>query len=436
MGKDASGKTVAKNAAALYLVQFVSFLIPIAEVSVLARSLGIEIYGQILFCQALALTGSLLVEYGFNINAAQQVAVHRKHPGELRELFTQIMLAKIMLAFPFVLLLLVAWTLGLLDNYVPSGQLLLFVLAYFVAFGFSPMWYFQGIERMAFPAMLDVALRLSGLTVLIIIVHTPDDFYMALPLLAIPPVLNTGLTLYWAGHLVGRLPAVSIRDAWRQIRQGFHFFVYRSASNLALSAVPVLLGVSAGQRAVGEFAPPEKLIKGMTSLALPFLTAIFPFFAREFHPDGERQGAASYKQPMLVIALIGAIALIGSAVGLWLGPWVLDALLGTHVPESLSVYYVLIGLVPLRIINQSIALVLLIPAGRAQSCSYAISFFSIAGLLAGAWLATRQGGYGMAWGLLICEILLWLVLMMIATGLIMSSSANVKGASTDQIDRL
>jgi O-antigen/teichoic acid export membrane protein len=430
MAEEAAGKTVARNAAALYIVQFVSFLVPVAEVSILARGLGIELYGQILFCQALALTGSLLVEYGFNINAAQQVAVHRKQPGALGGLFSQVMLAKLMLALPLMLLFLAAWALGLLDAYLPGGALLLFVLAYFVAFGFSPMWYFQGIERMAFPAMLDVALRLCGLAILAIVVRAPGDFYLALPILAIPPLLNTTLTLYLAGRHVGRLQAANPWEAWRQIRQGFHFFVYRSASNLALSAVPVLLGLVAGQRAVGEFAPSEKLIKGMTSLALPFLTAVFPFFARELKPVGE--GAISYRKPALVIALIGALALMGSAVGLWLGPWVLDALLGTHVPESLSVFYVLIGLVPLRIVNQSIALVLLIPAGRAKSSSYAISFFSIAALGLGAWLAASHGGYGMAWGLLICEALLWLALTAMAIGMVRSSPVHGKAVSANR----
>lgn len=430
MAEEAAGKTVARNAAALYIVQFVSFLVPVAEVSILARGLGIELYGQILFCQALALTGSLLVEYGFNINAAQQVAVHRKQPGALGGLFSQVMLAKLMLALPLVLLFLAAWALGLLDAYLPGGALLLFVLAYFVAFGFSPMWYFQGIERMAFPAMLDVALRLCGLAILAMAVRAPGDFYLALPILAVPPLLNTALTLYLAGRHVGRLQAAYPWEAWRQIRQGFHFFIYRSASNLALSAVPVLLGLVAGQRAVGEFAPSEKLIKGMTSLALPFLTAVFPFFARELKPVGE--GAISYRKPVLVIALIGALALVGSAVGLWLGPWVLDALLGTHVPESLSVFYVLIGLVPLRIVNQSIALVLLIPAGRAKSSSYAISFFSIAALGLGAWLAASHGGYGMAWGLLICEALLWLALTAMAIGMVRSSPVHKKAVSANR----
>ncbi len=268
---------IARNAGALYVVQLVSFLVPIFEIPILARALGPALYGQILFCQALALTASLLVEYGFNINAAQQAALARGRPGELNRLFSQVLLAKILLAVPLAGLMLAAWALGLLDVYLSSAALLGFVLAYFLAFGFSPMWYFQGRERMAGPALLDVVLRLCGLGVLAVLIRAPGDFLLALPILAIPPLLNTALTLGWCRLEVGPVRR-DFQGACRQIREGFHFFVYRSASNLALSAIPVFLGLSAGKQAVGEFAPPEKLIKGMTSLAMPFLSAVFPVY--------------------------------------------------------------------------------------------------------------------------------------------------------------
>lgn len=433
MGQRLSSRSVARNATALYVVQFVSFLIPIAEVSILARGLGIELYGQILFCQALALAGSLLVEYGFNVNAAQQVAVQRERSGALSALFSHVMLAKLMLSFPLIVLFLLGWVTGVLDTYLPSGPLVVFILAYFVAFGFSPMWYFQGMERMARPAMLDVFLRLSGLAVLTAVIDAPGDFYWALLILAVPPLLNTMLTLFWAGRQVGRLPIPDFQRAWLQIRDGFHFFVYRSGSNLAFSAVPILLGVAAGQRAVGEFAAAEKLVKGMTSLALPFLTAVFPFFARELS-GGARPLA--YGRSIWLIAVVSALALMGTGAGALLGPWALDALLGARVPETLSLYYVLILLVPLRITNQSIALLLLIPAGKARSSSYAISIFSVAAVVVGAWLAGTHSGYGMAWGLVVCEAVLWVVLTAMAVGLAISPRAVSTRSPTDRAGRL
>lgn len=419
MAGGSARRRVARNAGALYVVQFVSFLVPIFEIPILARALGPALYGQILFCQALALTASLLVEYGFNINASQQVALARGRLGELNRLFSQVCLAKVLLAVPLTGLMMAAWSLGLLDAYLSGAALLGFVLAYFLAFGFSPMWYFQGRERMAWPALLDVALRLCGLGMLAVLVRTPDDFLLSLPILAIPPLLNTGLTLGWCRLEVGPVGR-DFKGACRQIREGFHFFVYRSASNLAMSAIPVFLGLSAGKRAVGEFAPPEKLIKGMTSLAMPFLSAVFPVFARRLEAGG---GAVSFQAPLAVLAAIAVLALAGTGLAIMLGPWVLDAMLGSGFGGSLAIYHMLVGLAPLRVLNQSIAMVLLIPAGRAKPVSYVISIFSILGVLCGTGLSFLYGGLGMAMGLTGTEAVLLVVMAGMSVVLVRRSSA-------------
>src|SRR5690606_5561800 len=168
----------------------------------------------------------------FNINAAQQAALARGRVPLLNRLFSQVLLAKVLLATPLAGLMLAAWALGLLDQYLDAA-LLGFVLAYFLAFGFSPMWYFQGRERMVGPALLDVTLRLCGLGLLAVMVRAPGDFMVALPILAIPPLLNTSLTTWWCRREVGPV-SWDPGGACRQIREGFHFFVYRSASNLAM----------------------------------------------------------------------------------------------------------------------------------------------------------------------------------------------------------
>lgn len=396
--------TLARNAGALYGVQFASYLVPLLEIPILARALGPGLYGQILFCQALALSASVVAEYGFNLNATQQAAVQNDRKA-LARLFGEVLGARTLLALPMIAALMVAWWLGWGGTMLADPWLVPFVLAYFVAFGYSPMWYFQGVERMSGPAALDVALRLMGVAVLALWVRGPADFHTALWILVVPPLLNTTLTLGWAWREVGR-----IRWAWRgaarQLWDGFHFFVYRGAASLALAAVPVALGVAAGQRAVGLFAPAEKLIRGMVSLAQPLLMALYPACARLVG----RGGMLAYGAGLRLVAVLGALALVGALAGAWLGPWVLHAMLGPGFDEAFVVFGWLLALVPLRILNQSMALVLLIPAGRARHASYAISVFSGAGVLLGAGLALMVGAWGMAVGLLAGEALLFATL--------------------------
>lgn len=408
MARRGSMGVLARNAGALYGVQLASYLVPLLEIPILARALGPGLYGQILFCQGLALTASVVVEYGFNLNAARQAAV-RGDRATLAGLFAQVMGAKTLLAVPMIAIGLLVWMSGWGGVALADPTLVPFVIAYFLAFGYSPMWYFQGVERMAGPAALDVALRLGGLAVLAWAVRGPGDFHAALWILAVPPLLNTGLTLGWAHGQIGP-GRWDWRGSWRQLREGFHFFVYRGAGGLSMAAVPVGLGMVAGQHAVGIFGPAEKLVKGMVSLAQPLLMALYPVCARTLGQGGR----AAYGGAMRLVLVLGLLALAGTAMGAWLGPWVLGLMLGDGFQETYAVFGWLLGLVPLRVLNQGLALVLLIPAGRARAASYAISGFSVAAVLVGMALARFYGGNGMAVGLLAGEVLLCGVLSLLS----------------------
>ena len=408
MARRGSMGALARNAGALYGVQLASYLVPLLEIPILARALGPGLYGRILFCQGLALTASVVAEYGFNLNAARQAAV-RGDRATLAGLFAQVMGAKTLLSVPMIAIGLLVWMGGWGGVALADPALVPFVIAYFLAFGYSPMWYFQGVERMAGPAALDVALRLGGLAVLAWAVRGPGDFHAALWILAVPPLLNTSLTLGWARWQVG--PGQwDWRGSLRQLREGFHFFVYRGAGGLSMAAVPVGLGMAAGQHAVGVFGPAEKLIKGMVSLAQPLLMALYPVCARTVG----RGGRAAYGGAARLVLVLGLLALVGTAVGAWMGPWVLGLMLGDGFAQTYGVFACLLGLVPLRVLSQGLALILLIPAGRAQAASYAISGFSVAAVLAGIVLSRLYGGLGMAVGLLVGETLLFGVLALMA----------------------
>lgn len=396
--------SIVRNTAALYAVHFASLAIPLLEIPILARALGADLYGRILFCQGLALSASVVAEYGFNLNAAQQAALGRQR-AQLATLFGQVLCAKVLLVVPLAAAFWYVWWRGWASSLLADPLLVPFALAYFIAFSFSPMWYFQGIERMPGPALLDVVLRLGGVVMLALRVGGPADFHAALWLLAIPPLLNTILTLAWARRDLGPVGA-DWRGALRQLRDGFHFFVYRGAASLAMAAVPVALGAAAGSAAVGLFVPAEKLIRGMTSLAQPLLMALYPVCARVMDVGGAwAYGIAA----RLVVAVgMGAVAMTG--VGLWLGADVLRGLLGAGFDETYVVFGWLLGLVPLRVLDQAMAMVLLIPGGRARRTSYAISGFSLMAVLLGAALAPAFGGRGMAVGLLCGEACLCAVL--------------------------
>ena len=87
-----------KNVSLLFVAQLISYLIPILEVPILARALGVESYGHILIVQTTALLCSLVVEYGFSLSGARQVALCAENKTLLSKIYNEVVSGRIILA--------------------------------------------------------------------------------------------------------------------------------------------------------------------------------------------------------------------------------------------------------------------------------------------------------------------------------------------------
>lgn len=401
-------KRVLSNSAWLTAAHMSGFVIPLLELPILTRALGPEVYGGVLFALSLALAFSLVVEYGFNLSASREVAVSVGHPRRLAQIVGGVFFAKLIISLVVssVLLLLMV-TLGTPE--VLSADLLLPACLFFLAFGFSPFWYFQGTERMIGPVLLNLALRVFALFGLWLFIREPSDAALALYILAGAGFLNTGLTSAWVFREVGR-PEFSLSGALGQIRNGWHTFMYRSANDVLMSASPAVLGLASSKYQTGIFVPAEKLVKAAAGMALPVLTAFFPYFAKR-HADGEPP------KGWLLVVIMTLVAAAGAALLVLLAPWLIVVLAGDDFTESAHLITWFATMIPLRVFNQSLGLSVLIPQGRDRSAGYSLMFSALVAMCVGYYFATAFGAIGMVWGLLCGEALLLCLLTFSATRL-------------------
>ncbi|MBQ0831291.1 oligosaccharide flippase family protein [Marinobacter sp.] len=397
---------VLKNASWLTVSHLAGYAIPLIELPVLTRSLGPDAYGKLLFAQSLALSLSLIVEYGFNLSASRAVARNREDPVYLRKLFGSVILAKLLITF-FLLLFCIAWYLIQMPQLANSDWGLAGAAAvFFLAFGFSPFWYFQGTERMLGPVMLDLAFRFTGVILLYLFIHEPEDSVLALVILAVAGLCNTLITTGWALSRIGR-PQFELAGAWLQICEGWHTFVYRSSSSVLLSASPAVLGFSAGTLATGIFVPAEKLIRASTGLALPVLTAFFPYLSRLSSAKDSRGNTHGWM-------LVGVLTLGGAigAVLLWyLAPWLVLLLAGESFEASAGLMSLFVWLLPLRMLSQSLGLAILLPQGDERFAGYTMICSAILAVALGVLFSGWYGAIGMVSALLVAEAMLVLLLL-------------------------
>lgn len=409
-------KTVFRSTLALSAAHIIGYAISLAEIPILARSLGPDAYGTLLWVQATALLASVVIDWGFTLSASREIARHRHQPEELRKICGDVFVAKAILALIVSIPLITAYVL-----LVPvSLGLALAGFAYMVAFGFSPFWLFQGMEKMERAVAIEVATRTIALFALVIFVQAPRDNIVALSIMAIGALVCTTVSGYLAIKEVGGFRA-SFAGAIGQIRKGAHIFLYKSSTNIMTTASITALGVVAGKQSVGIFAPAEKVVKAFIGLAFPVLNAFYPHLSRLFVEDKaqkERQGVILTLMMMLSgLAIAFTLTFIGSALMKWL--------LGADFGPAGELLSLMLWLIPLRLMNQALGFAILLPAQLENKASINLFVSSVVAIVVGTLMAVQYGAAGMIWGLLLGEFSLVLAQLYLARSVVMRVYAGL-----------
>lgn len=385
-----------KNVGLLFVAQLVSYLIPILEIPILARALGVDEYGHILLIQTTALLCSLVVEYGFSLSGSRQVALCAGEKPLLSKIYNEITSAKIMLTAGMVVTSLLIMSIATVDI---KPQAAVWGYLYFFAYGFSSIWLFQGLEKITFPVVFEVCLRFVGLFVLFIFVSQPEDARNALMIMSSFALLNTAVGFYLVYRVVGGFSFVA-KGGVKQIKDGFHSFLYKSSNNIMMSAGPALVGVMCGQAAVAKFAPAEKIIKASVGLVGPVLIGLYPYLSRKLL----QSTSLNLKFSTFIIAGLFFLGVVGAGIIFVLGDYLVSLMLGPGFEEAIVILRIFVFVIPFRMMNQAMGLTIFMPLGKDRILSFLLIFFSFFSLILAALLSYEFDLKGVVYGLVLSEI--------------------------------
>jgi len=395
---------VATNAFWLYVAQIGGLVIPLVELPFLARALGQESFGAVLYALGLALTASVFVEFGFIFSAARTTVAVRHDRARLAQLTTDVLTAKALLGSAVVSLVAVFVLSGLGATYIPAHWIGWIAVAIF-GFGFSPMWYFVGIERLILPAMLDLGLRTLGLVLVVLLVKNPAHGERVLMIQALVGAANTLIPTIMMLRMTG-FGQVSLSGARRVFSQSSEIFLYKASQNILASLSSTLLGSLGGARAVGAFVPAEKLVRAASGLAGPLFNAMFP------HAVSLRKDASAARSlAMSVLIAVLFCGILFAAAATVLADRAVNFVFGPGYEEAAVLLRLLVWVVPIRIASMALALLWFIPSGNEWFASRAmmVNIFGITALAIA--LVPSLGGLGITIAFLFSESVMLAVLL-------------------------
>jgi PST family polysaccharide transporter len=389
---------VAQNSAALYGVQVCRKVFPLVSVPYLARTLHPAGWGIVAFTLSLGELVALMVEFGFNLSATREISRERHNPEACRDIMAGVLGAQAILAVIGVsLALLAAPHIPLLRG---NPHLVLAGMLYAVAQGSTPLWFFQGLERLRLAAALEVAAKSIMLDTLFVLVRAPEDAWKVVALQAGAAGISTvaGIGLAFRSFSF-RLPTYSLVAG--ALRRGWPMFVFRSAESLYGVANSFVLGLFAAPAVVGYFASAEKISKAVFGLLSPVRDALYPRLSY-LAMSAEREAARLARLGIALMTAGGAFLSLALFVA---APWVIRVLAGPGFAPAVPVLRVMSALPLVLSITYSVGLQWLLPLGRDRDVNRIILSGGALNLTAAFLLAPRFGALGMAASVLSAELL-------------------------------
>jgi len=325
-------RRVVGNATSIMAVQAGSYILPLINIPYLLRVIGPEHYGLIAFSQAVMAYFVTLNDYGFNLSATRELAVHRDDPVLRSELYSAVMTIKCSLCLASFLILCA------LVHFVPRfhSNASIFFASFGIVVGtmMFPQWFFQGIEKMYWISVANLTANLLFTCGIYLLVRHSSDYLIAAIVLAAGKVLAgiLGLIILFSTEHV-KLSAPTLAQIRHRFSDGWHLFLSSAAATLYTSSNAVVLGFVAGMTEVGYFSAAYKVFAACVGITSPMCQAIYPHVCSLAHRS--RGLAVNYLRKAMIV--IGGLSFVGGVLVLILAKLIVRIVMGSKFMASVPV---------------------------------------------------------------------------------------------------
>ena len=322
-------KRLISNIFSLSLLQGANYILPLLTVPYLVRVLGPEYFGLLAFVSATTGYFVLITDYGFNLSATRQIAIHRDDLGKITQIFSAVMIIKTLLMLLSFLLLCM-----LVISFEKFAQ---YREVYFITFGMVigqvlfPVWLFQGMEQMKFITYLNIFAKAIFTICIFIFVKKQSDFVLV-PLFTSLGFIISGV---WSLYIVKKQFQIkfklqSFTIIKEQLYDGWHLFMSSMAISFYTISTTFILGLFANNTVVGNFAAANKIVQAVNGLYVPISQAIYPFVSKKVH-ESKQLGLVFIRKLTLIV---GSGMFLSSVLLFFLSEPIVKFLLGNQYQES------------------------------------------------------------------------------------------------------
>jgi PST family polysaccharide transporter len=392
-------KKLVSNIFSLGVLQVASYVLPLLTVPYLVRILGPEYFGLTSFATATIMYFILITEYGFNLTTTQQISIYRNDKTKLSQIFSSVMIIKIVLTFIcFILMTILVFS---FEKFSKHWEV------YFISYGIVigqvlfPIWLFQGLEQMKYITFINIGSKIFFTICIFIFIHTKSD-YMYVPLLNSLGYLVAGI---WALFLVRK--KFKINFTWQNISilkatllEGWHIFYSSLAVSIYTISTTFILGLFTNNIVVGYYAGADKIVQAVKGLYQPIATAIYPLISKKMNDD-KKAGLNFIK--IIIKYVCGYMSAISFVLFFFAEP-IVHLLLGRQYQQSIVILKIMAFLPLIVSMSNIYGIQIMLNLGYKKMFSRIISIAAFLAIVLSLLLVPLYAALGTAITLLIVEL--------------------------------
>jgi PST family polysaccharide transporter len=331
--KNVLTKGIASATLWLVIFQVFGLIIPLLTLPILARSLGVTAFGQIMLAQAVVFLGVVFVDAGFNTESQRRasLAVDSK---ESQQVLVDNFIARFVCSLPMILVVL------LVGFFVPDLPFSLVALSLLLLLGtlIFPQWWYvarqQGL-RMGIALMCG---RLISALIILLFVKSPDDQIIAC-VASCSGTLIAGLLLIpsWWQKFKPERKKINW-TFWKEYLKDVRHNIFSGFFSSASVSVPVLaLGFLSGSFQTGLFTAADRLTRASAHVLSFVEQSCMGWLAKE----NNKNLVHANQLRVRALAVLGGILFVGCISVAILSEWILHLLYGNSFSSASLILKVL-----------------------------------------------------------------------------------------------
>ncbi len=280
LAKGSEIRRAVRNIGFLTILQGANSVLPLILLPYLVRVLGIDMFGVLVFVQVFVGYFQIAADYGFSWSGTRAVAVCRDNVTSRSELFCSIIATKLLLSILCCGAVCVAVI--VFEKSLSPRDLVLLSLGTIIGNAITPLWFFQGMERMDYFAVFSVIPKALSTAAIFALVRTSEDVALV-PLFQSAGGLLGGVLSIFAAVRLFELKAATpqFNKIWQQLAQNWQIFASTIGISLYRNTNIFLLGLIGTPTEVGSYAIAEKLVKAVQGAVEPVSQSLFPMFGNK-----------------------------------------------------------------------------------------------------------------------------------------------------------